>query len=102
MANSLSLQRILGECSMEAGPALESRVGMDKRADKRHKRAVKRAKQKVTYSEPDLRTPEQIHSAREASRPDNTRGQTSHPLQSRRSSRDNRPSTAGGGAKTDA
>jgi len=42
---------------------------MDKRLAKRHKRQVSRAKEHVKLSEPDLRTPEQIKAAREASRP---------------------------------
>ena len=41
---------------------------MDKRLAKRHKRQVARAKEKVNVSEPDVRTPEQIEAAREASR----------------------------------
>jgi hypothetical protein len=43
---------------------------MDKRLAKRHKRQVSRAKEHVKLSEPDVRTPEQIKAAREASRPD--------------------------------
>jgi hypothetical protein len=35
---------------------------------KRHKRQVSRAKERVRLSEPDLRTPEQLKAAREASR----------------------------------
>lgn len=42
---------------------------MDKRLTKRHNRQVSRAKERVRLSEPDLRTPEQIKAAREASRP---------------------------------
>ena len=42
---------------------------MDKRILKRHKRQVSRAKARVRVSEPDLRTPEQVKAAREASRP---------------------------------
>jgi hypothetical protein len=42
---------------------------MDKRLVKRHKRQVARAKEHVKLSEPDVRTPEQIKAAREASRP---------------------------------
>jgi hypothetical protein len=42
---------------------------MDKRILKRHKRQVARAKARVRLSEPDLRTPEQLRAAREASRP---------------------------------
>jgi len=41
---------------------------MDKRLLKRHKRKVARAKENVKLSEPDLRTPEQIKAARDASR----------------------------------
>jgi hypothetical protein len=43
---------------------------MNKRIEKRHKRQVLRAKQRVKLSEPDVRTPEEIKAAREASRPD--------------------------------
>ena len=42
---------------------------MNKRILKRHKRQVSRAKERVRLSEPDLRTPEQMRAAREASRP---------------------------------
>ena len=42
---------------------------MNKRLDKLHKRKVARAKAQVNVSEPDLRTPEQLKAAREASRP---------------------------------
>ena len=41
---------------------------MNKRLVKRHKRQVARAKERVRLSEPDLRTPEQLAAAREASR----------------------------------
>jgi hypothetical protein len=41
---------------------------MNKRLAKRHKRQVERAKQRVKLSEPDVRTPEQLAAAREASR----------------------------------
>jgi hypothetical protein len=41
---------------------------MNKRLDKRHKRQVSRARARVKLSEPDVRTPEQIAAAREASR----------------------------------
>jgi hypothetical protein len=47
---------------------------MDKRLAKRHKRQVSRDRSKVKLSEPDLRTPEQIEAAREASRHDSARG----------------------------
>lgn len=42
---------------------------MNKRLLKRHKRQVSRAKEKIRPSEPDVRTPEQVRAAREASRP---------------------------------
>ena len=41
---------------------------MNKRLAKRHKRQVARAKERVKLSAPDLRTPEQLAAAREASR----------------------------------
>jgi hypothetical protein len=41
---------------------------MDKRLLKRHKRQVARAKQQVKLSEADVRTPEQLAAARDASR----------------------------------
>jgi hypothetical protein len=43
---------------------------MDKRAIKRHKRQVARAKLHSKKSEPDVRTHEQIEAARDSSRPD--------------------------------
>jgi hypothetical protein len=46
---------------------------MDKRLAKRHQRQVSRAKQNVKLSEPDVRTPEQITAAKEASRFDPSR-----------------------------
>ena len=42
---------------------------MDKRVAKRHKRQVSRERGRLRLSEPDLRTPEQVKIAREASRP---------------------------------
>lgn len=41
---------------------------MDKRLEKRQKRKVARARARVRVSEPDIRTPEQVMAAREASR----------------------------------
>jgi hypothetical protein len=41
---------------------------MNKKLEKRHKRQVSRARSRVKLSEPDVRTPEQITAAREASR----------------------------------
>lgn len=48
---------------------------MDKRLAKRHKRQVSRERERVKLSEPDLRTPEEIKAARDASRA--TRGGSS-------------------------
>jgi hypothetical protein len=42
---------------------------MTKRVQKRHKRQVSRAKANVRLSVPDVRTPEQVRAARDASRP---------------------------------
>ena len=41
---------------------------MNKRLDKRHKRQVARGRERGKLSEPDVRTPEQLAAAREASR----------------------------------
>lgn len=40
---------------------------MNKRLDKRHKRQVLRGRERVRLSQPDVRTPEQLKAAREAS-----------------------------------
>jgi len=42
---------------------------MDKRLAKRHKRQVTRERERIRISEPDVRTPEEIKAAREASKP---------------------------------
>jgi hypothetical protein len=47
---------------------------MNRRLLKRHQRQVSRAKERVKLSEPDLRTPEQVAAAREASRAVVSRG----------------------------
>jgi hypothetical protein len=44
---------------------------------KRHKRQVQRGRERVRVSEPDIRTPEQLRAAREASRPGGLRGNAS-------------------------
>jgi hypothetical protein len=41
---------------------------MNKKLEKRHKRQVLRARERVNLSQPDVRTPEQLRAAREASR----------------------------------
>jgi hypothetical protein len=61
---------------------------MDKRILKRHKRQVARARERVRLSEPDLRTPEQVKAAREASRPASGRRNDPHPHYSRPAIRD--------------
>jgi hypothetical protein len=49
---------------------------MNKRLEKRHKRQVSRARQRVKVSEPDVRTPEQVSAARAVSRSVATRRDT--------------------------
>jgi hypothetical protein len=71
---------------------------MDKRLAKRHKRQVSRAKEHVKLSEPDLRTPEQIKAAREASRPMGRRGDG--PNTTGYSSHDRPAAQTGSAAKT--
>jgi hypothetical protein len=73
---------------------------MDKRLEKRHKRQVARAQNKAKISEPDVRTPEQIKAAREASRPDNIRGNKQQPAVAPQSFRKLATGT-GSSAKTD-
>ena len=63
---------------------------MTDRIAKRHKRQVARQKARVKVSEPDLRTPEQVRAAREASRPAASR------------QRDSLPPHTGGSAKSQA
>jgi len=74
---------------------------MDKRIEKRHKRQVARAKQKVRVSEPDVRTREQIEAAREASRPDSNLGSNPKLAASARSLRGNHATSTGSASKTD-
>lgn len=52
---------------------------MTKRLLKRHKRQVARAKQQIKVSEPDVRTPEEVQAAREASGRRTTRRNDSLP-----------------------
>ena len=74
---------------------------MDKRLAKRHKRQVARAKEHVKLSEPDVRTHEQIEAAREASRPDRSRGNQPKVAASGRSFQHNLATNTGSAAKTD-
>lgn len=55
---------------------------MNKRLQKRQKRQVARARSRVRVSEPDVRTPEQIQAAREASRSVTRRGISPHEMYS--------------------
>jgi hypothetical protein len=75
---------------------------MNKRLEKRHKRQVSRAKVHVRLSVPDLRTPEEVRLAREASRP--TDGRTKGPQPHLRNSmpvRNRAISPSGSAAKAD-
>jgi hypothetical protein len=83
---------IVGQC----------RRPMDKRLAKRHKRQVSRAKEHVKLSEPDLRTPEQIKAAREASRPAGGHGGDIRVSGSAPSTRNNPVTGTHSAAKTDA
>ena len=74
---------------------------MDKRLNKRHKRQVARAKEHVKVSEPDVRTPEQIEAAREASRPDLSRSNAPKIANTGHSFRNRLASSTGSSAKTD-
>ena len=64
---------------------------MNKRLLKRHKRQVARAKKGAKQSEPDVRTPEQLAAAREASRALTGRQTDTRPLYSTRHLRGGAP-----------
>lgn len=74
---------------------------MNKRLLKRHKRQVSRAKERVKLSEPDVRTPEQLKAAREASRPAGGWGSGPHANYSTPSFRNRTGAPAGSTAKAD-
>jgi hypothetical protein len=74
---------------------------MDKRLAKRHKRQVSRERERVKVSEPDLRTPEQIKAAREASRATRGGGNDSNMRSSTPSFRSTHVQGTGSAAKTD-
>jgi hypothetical protein len=74
---------------------------MNKRLLKQHKRSVSRAKQRVKLSQPDLRTPEQVRAAREASCPSGYRGNDAHALYPAPSIRNHARSAAKSTAKAD-
>jgi len=73
---------------------------MDKRLAKRHKRQVARARENVKLSEPDLRTPEEIKAAREASRATSNRNEGSNLHGSAQPVRDRAAVGTGSAAKT--
>jgi hypothetical protein len=73
---------------------------MDKRLMKRHKRQVLRAKEHKRLSEPDIRTPEQVKAARDASRATLDRKQGPYVSHSAPSRNETAPA-AGGAAQTD-
>lgn len=75
---------------------------MDKRLAKRHKRQVTRARENVKLSEPDLRTPEEIKAAREASRASINQGGAASASSGATSVNRPRGPAVGGAAKTDA
>jgi hypothetical protein len=75
---------------------------MSKRLLKRHNRQVSRAKERVRLSEPDVRTPEQLRAAREASRPAGGWGNGPHANYSAPSFRNPAGPAAGSAAKADA
>jgi hypothetical protein len=66
---------------------------MTNRLLKRHKRQVSRAKARVRVSEPDLRTPEQLNAAREASSAVGGRRTDTRPLYARSSANRANPAT---------
>lgn len=76
-------------------------IEMDKRLAKRHKRQVERAKERVKISEPDLRTPEEIKAAREASRPAGGHANDTSPHSPVQSFRGGKAPGTGSAAKTD-
>jgi hypothetical protein len=74
---------------------------MNKRLLKRHKRQVSRAKEHVRLSEPDVRTPEQIRAAKEASRPVGVRRNDPQALYSTPSTRNDAGPAVDSTAKAD-
>ena len=68
---------------------------MNKRLLKRHQRQVARANARVRLSEPDVRTPEQMTAAREASRAVASRRTDPRPLYSTPSPNHARPAATG-------
>ena len=75
---------------------------MTKQLEKRHRRKVARAKAQVKLSEPDLRTPEQIQEARQASRATWNTGGARRANPAAPAFLNSRAAPAGSAAKTDA
>jgi hypothetical protein len=75
---------------------------MDKRLEKRHKRQVARARAHIKLSEPDVRTPEQVAAAKEASRAATAGHQGMGAQYSHASNRNRAASTVHSAAKADA
>jgi len=75
---------------------------VNKRLLKRHKRQVSRAKERVKLSEPDVRTPEEISAAREASRPAGGWRNGAQAHRSAPSTQNHGTPSLGSAAKTDA
>ena len=74
---------------------------MDKRLAKRHKRQVARKREHIKLSEPDLRTPEQIKAARDASRATRGGGNTDSNVRSSTPEFRGNVQGTGSAAKTD-
>lgn len=77
-------------------------MSTSKRLLKRHKREVSRAREHVKISEPDVRTPEEIKAARDASRANVGRSGDGSTNNSTPSFRGSQTPRTGGAAKTDA
>jgi hypothetical protein len=78
-----------------------TKTTMNKRLEKRHKRQVSRAKERVRLSEPDLRTEAQIKADREQSRPAGGRSSGGNAHNPAPSFRNNFGPGIGSAAKTD-
>ncbi len=74
---------------------------MNKRLTKRHNRQISRAKARVRLSEPDVRTPEEIRAAKDASRPVGGWGNAAKAHYSRPSGPDHAGTASHSAAKTD-
>lgn len=106
MAQSPRLRLGFGYENLNGTPTVregsEVRSKMDKRLAKRHKRQTDRAKERIKISEPDVRTPEEIKAAREASQSAINRGGAGNVQGSASTNVMSRSPKVGGAAKTDA